>query len=140
MEKGILIFICLDAAITIFLFWKIIRGYFFMKEVITWETTEGKILDIIQIMRNNRLYQDPVVQFTTPSHKSIQFKSIRVKENVFSLDDKVEVLYNPFDPYKAIIKGYEDLRYREGIREIIFLIGFNILASVLYYLTVYLNF
>jgi hypothetical protein len=140
MEKSILFFIVLDAAITIFFFWKTVQGYFFLKEVITWESSEGKIYDLIQVMKKQRLFQDPVVQFKTPDNRTIQFKSHRVKNNIFSIDEEVEVLYNPSDPYQAIIKGYENLKYKKGITGIASLIIFNITAGALYYFTIFLKY
>jgi hypothetical protein len=139
MEKGILFFIVLDAVVTIFFFWKTVKGYFFLKDVITWESTEGKIYDLIQVMKRQSL-QDPVIQFKTPDNRTIQFKSPRVKKNTFSIDEKVEVLYNPGDPYQAIIKGYENLKYKEGIKGIASLIIFNIAAGALFYFTIYLKY
>ncbi|HXA01335.1 MAG TPA: DUF3592 domain-containing protein [Cytophagaceae bacterium] len=138
MENNILIFIIVDAAVTIFFFRKITKGYFFLKEVISWESTEGKIHDLIQVKRRDKLFYKPVVQFKTPDNKTVQFKSTRVKENTFSMNEKVEVLYNPSHPYEAIIKGYENIQYKEGITGVTALIIFNIAAGIIYYFTIYL--
>ena len=139
MENSIFIFIALDAALTIFFFWKITKGYFFLKEVISWESTEGKILDLIEVKRSEKFYHIPVVQFKIPDNKTIQFKSTKVKENTFSVNEKVEALYNPYYPYEAIIKGYENTQYKAGITGITVLILFNIIAGIIYYFTIYLN-
>jgi len=139
MENSIFIFIILDAALTIFFFWKITKGYFFLKEVISWESTEGKILDLIEVKRSEKFYHIPVVQFKIPDNKTIQFKSTKVKENTFSVNEKVEALYNPYYPYEAIIKGYENTQYKAGITGITVLILFNIIAGIIYYFTIYLN-
>jgi hypothetical protein len=140
MERSVLIFISLDAALTLFFFWKTMRGYFFLKDVISWEITEGKIYDIIQIKRRRNQFQEPIVQFKTQDNRIIQFKSIRVKENTFTTHEKVEVLYDPYDPYRAIIKGYENTRYKDGIKNITILIIFNISFGLLYYFTAYLKY
>jgi hypothetical protein len=138
MKNSIFIFITLDAALTIFFFWKITRGYFFLKDVIGWESTEGKIHDLIHVKGINKSYNDPVVQFRTPDNKIIQFKSIRVKKNIFSENEKVEVLYNPSHPYEAVIKGHENIQYKKGIKGLASLIIFNIVAGMIYYFTIYL--
>jgi hypothetical protein len=140
MERSILIFITLDAALTIFFFWKTMKGYFFLKDAISWEITEGKIYDIIQVKQRRNQFQEPVVQFKTKDNRTIQFKSIRVKENTFTANEKIEVLYNPDDPYIAIIKGYENTRYKNGIKNITILIIFNISIGLLYYFTLYLKY
>jgi hypothetical protein len=139
MENSIFIFITLDAALTIFFFWKITKGYFFLKEVISWESTEGKIVDLMHIKSNERFYRIPVAQFKTPDNKTIQFKSTKVKLNTFSVNEKVEALYNPYYPYQAIIKGYENTQYKAGIKGITMLILFNIIAGIVYYFTIYLT-
>jgi hypothetical protein len=132
MSTGFLIFMCLDASLVLFYFWKTVRGYFFMKGLVNWESAKGKMIFLEQKKIFNKVYFYPVVEFKTNSHKTASFRSEKINGNTFSEDTSLTILYDPYDSNKAVIKGYENVRFREGIIGTIALTVLNIAIAMLF--------
>jgi hypothetical protein len=132
MGKGFLIFIILDASLVLFYFWKTVKGYFFMKGLVNWESANGKMIFLERKKILNKLYFYPVVEFKTNNHKTASFRSEKIKGNTFSEDAPLIILYDPYDSNKAVIKGYENVRFREGMIGTMTLTVLNIAVAMLF--------
>ena len=109
------IFFSMDAFAILYFFWKTVRGYFFLKELITWESAHGKLLFLEQKKQLNKLYYFPVVEFKTANYRTFTFRSRKINGKEFNDAAPLEVLYVPYAPDKAVIKGYENNQFREGL-------------------------
>jgi hypothetical protein len=130
----LLIFFIIDAAFILYYFWKTVRGYFFLKELITWESAKGKLIFLEKKKQLNKLYCYPVVEFKTNNFKTISFRSERIEAKGFSGDEPLEILYDPYAPNKAVIKGYEKVKFKEGISGTVIFTIFNVTLAVLFLL------
>jgi hypothetical protein len=115
MNIPLQIFFILDAIILIFFFWKTIKGYFFLKELISWESSKGKLIFLEKKKLMNKVYVYPVVEFKTNNYRTISFRSEKINGKKFKEDDPLEVLYDPYAPHKAVIKGFENDQFNEGM-------------------------
>jgi hypothetical protein len=115
MNTLLLIFFILDTSLILLFFWKTVKGYFLLKELINRETAKGKLIFLEQKKQLNKLYYFPVVEFKTSNYKTISFRSEKISGKVFKEDAPLEILYDPYAPNKAVIKGYENGQFRKGL-------------------------
>jgi hypothetical protein len=129
-----LLFLIFDASLVLFFFWKTVKGYFFLKGMIDWESAAGKMIFLEKKKFLNNIYCYPVVEFKTSNHKTVSFRSEKINEKKFMEEKKLNVLYDPYDSNKAVIQGYENGKFKEGLMGTVALTIFNIVLAMLFLL------
>jgi len=128
------IFFILDALIIIFFFWKTVKGYFLLKELINWETAKGKLIFLEKKKILNKVYCYPVVEFKTNNFKTISFRSKKINEKTFNEEKQLLVLYDPYAPQKAVINGYENIQFKEGLNGTLIFTLLNLSIGIIFLL------
>ncbi|RZJ47761.1 MAG: DUF3592 domain-containing protein [Flavobacterium sp.] len=95
-------------------------------------TVEGTVTELLPSRSDNSTTYKPVVTFTTKDDKKIEYtSSVSSNPPSYHVGEKVEIFYDPADPYDADINGFFSLWLAPlilGIMgSIFFLIGFSII-------------